>query len=252
VNQLSDIPTKPLGRKAYGSIGHLPGSRLGPGDHRVNDGHARICLEALLPQRRSDEITVTEKLDGSCVAVAKLCGQIVALGRSGYTAFSSGYEQHQLFGSWVLENWLRFDAALGEGERLVGEWLAQAHGTLYDLRGREPFVAFDLMTGEKRHLRDRFEAAANAGTFSMAPLLHRGGPLSIDDAMWMMDFGGKYGADQAEGVVYRVESDRKGHRYVDFLAKYVRPGKIDGCYLPEMSGGEPVWNWRPTRAVVPQ
>ena len=24
---------KPLGRKAYGSIPHLPGSRLGPGDH---------------------------------------------------------------------------------------------------------------------------------------------------------------------------------------------------------------------------
>lgn len=33
-------------------------------------------------------------------------------------------------------------------------------------------------------------------------------------------------------------------RVVDFLAKYVRPEKIDGCYLPEITGREPHWNWR--------
>jgi len=52
---------------------------------------------------------------------------------------------------------------------------------------------------------------------------------------------GHYGAiDEAEGAVWRVE--RKGK--VDFLGKYVRAGKIDGKYLPEMTGGEAVWNWR--------
>ncbi|KKL70160.1 hypothetical protein LCGC14_2107750, partial [marine sediment metagenome] len=30
-----------------------------------------------------------------------------------------------------------------------------------------------------------------------------------------------------------------------FLAKWVRPDKEDGIYLPEISGGEAVWNWRP-------
>jgi hypothetical protein len=30
---------------------------------------------------------------------------------------------------------------------------------------------------------------------------------------------------------------------VDFLAKYVRPDKIDGCYLPEINGGHAYWNW---------
>lgn len=29
---------KPLGGKSYGSIPHLPGSRLGPGDHHDNGG----------------------------------------------------------------------------------------------------------------------------------------------------------------------------------------------------------------------
>jgi hypothetical protein len=49
--------------------------------------------------------------------------------------------------------------------------------------------------------------------------------------------------DEPEGAVWRVE--RQGQ--VDFLTKYVRPGKADGCYLPELSGEEPVWNWRPKR-----
>jgi hypothetical protein len=45
--------------------------------------------------------------------------------------------------------------------------------------------------------------------------------------------------DPVEGVMYRVE--RNGQ--VDFLAKYVRPEKRDGIYLPEMSGRPSVWNW---------
>ena len=34
---------------------------------------------------------------------------------------------------------------------------------------------------------------------------------------------------------------------VDFLAKYVRPEKVDGAYLPEMSGQTAIWNWRPAK-----
>lgn len=75
---------KPLGRKAYGSIGHLPGSRLGPGDHHVHAGQGRICT--LVARDRHDQIIVTEKVDGSCCAVAKVEGQILALGRAGYPA----------------------------------------------------------------------------------------------------------------------------------------------------------------------
>jgi hypothetical protein len=31
------------------------------------------------------------------------------------------------------------------------------------------------------------------------------------------------------------------------IAKFVRKDKVDGCYLPEMTGGEPIWNWRPPK-----
>jgi len=38
---------KPLNQKAYGSIPHLPGSRLGPGDYSIGEGQARIATEKL-------------------------------------------------------------------------------------------------------------------------------------------------------------------------------------------------------------
>src|SRR5438477_7366986 len=137
---------KPLGGKAYGSICHLPGSRLGPGDHKLNPGQARILTEKT--RDKHDVIIVQEKLDGSNVCVARVGGVLIPLGRSGYPAISSKYEQHQLFAGWVFERLERFEF-LVEGERLCGEWLAQAHGTRYQLT-RDPFVAFDLMRGGER------------------------------------------------------------------------------------------------------
>jgi len=229
---------KPLGIKAYGSIPHLPGSRLGPGDHKVTDGQARICLEKA--RDRHDRIILQEKVDGSNVAAAKTGGVIVPLIRAGYRAVSSRFEQHRLFANWVYENYARFDALLNEGERLVGEWLAQAHGTRYAL-SHEPFVAFDLMRGQTRAPFAEFTGRL-AGCFVMPFLLHEGGPCSIERAQLLLGRGGGHGAlDGPEGAVWRVERQGK----VDFLAKWVRPDKEDGCYLPEMSGGAEVWNWRP-------
>lgn len=94
-----DLIGKPLGRKAYGSIPHLPNSRLGKGDHRVHEGSARICTEKV--RDRYDRVIVQEKLDGSNVAVALLKGRLWALGRSGWPAETSPYEQHKLFAQWV-------------------------------------------------------------------------------------------------------------------------------------------------------
>lgn len=56
-------PRKPLGRRAYGSIGHLPGSRLGPGDHHVPEGQGRICTERTRDGHRSPGIA-GERLSG--------------------------------------------------------------------------------------------------------------------------------------------------------------------------------------------
>jgi hypothetical protein len=230
--------SKPLGRKSYGSIGHLPSSRLGPGDHNVHEGQARICCEKV--RDKHDEVIVQEKLDGSCCAVAKVGGQILALGRAGWLAQTSPYEQHQLFAAWVRGEYVRFDAMLDEGERVVGEWLAQAHGTRYALV-HEPFVPFDIMRDGLRMPFDAVAGIVGRAGFRTPHLLHRGSAIAVAEALARLDTTHHGALDPIEGVMYRVQ--RKGA--VDFLAKFVRHDKVDGCYLPERTNQGAVWNWRP-------
>jgi hypothetical protein len=228
---------KPLGGKAYGSIPHLPGSRLGTGDHHCEGGQAAIATEKV--RDKHDSVIVQEKLDGSCVAVALVDDNIVALGRTGYLAQSSKYEQHQLFAAWAYANAGRFREVLWPDERIVGEWLAQAHGTRYRLQ-HEPFVAFDIMRGTERAPFCEVQRRLN-GRFTMPALLSIG-PTSIEKAMGILAGDGFHGAQEAvEGAVWRVERQGK----VDFLAKYVRHDKADGLYLPDVSGQPAIWNWRP-------
>jgi len=230
---------KPLGRKAYGSIAHLPKSRLGPGDHKLTDGQTRILTEKA--RDKHDTIIVQEKLDGSNVAVANHEGQILALTRAGYLATTSRFEQHHLWAEWVRRNETRFAAILQPGERVCGEWLAQAHGTRYELE-TEPFVAFDLMIGAERLTTADFWAKTAEAELTVAMCVSVGAPIAPKAALEFLGERGAYGAEEKpEGVVYRCE--RKGT--VDFLGKYVRPDKLDGTYLPEISGRPAVWNWRP-------
>ncbi len=234
-------PPKPLGGKAYGSIPHLPGSRLGPGDHHCHAGQAEICT--VKKRDRHDFVTVTTKLDGSCCSVARIEGAIVPLGRAGYPAQTSKYEQHQLFFQWAMAQQDRFFDLLEDGERVCGEWLAQAHGTRYKLV-HEPFVVFDLFRDNRRIPYAELLARARQQDFIMPHLMmgHRlGEPISIEDALCSSEQPVHGELDPVEGAVWRVE--RKGQ--FDFLAKYVINTKEDGKYLPEISGKPAVWNWRP-------
>lgn len=240
---------KPLGRPAYGSIPHLPSSRLGPGEHTISPGQDAIMTSKL--RDILDVVVVQEKLDGSCVAAARVNGEIIALGRAGFLATSSSYPMHHMWARWVRANERRFERALHEGEWLVGEWLAQAHGTQYALR-HEPFVAFDLMREmpgvPTRATYLEFLDRAAAGAFVTPALLHFGrAPLPLIDALGRLgDFGHHGALDLPEGVVYRVERKSK----VDFLAKWVRPDKVDGCYLPSVCGSS-TWNWKETAPEMP-
>jgi hypothetical protein len=226
---------KPLGYKAYGSIPHLPGSRLGEGDHHCSPGQARIACEK--KRDKHDIIIVQEKLDGSNVAVAKVEDRVVALTRAGYKALSSNYEQHHLFDKWVNKNYSRFDELLREGERVCGEWLLMAHGTRYDLK-HEPFVPFDLMVKAVRSPYMEFTERVLAYDFVPPRLLNYGDPYSIESAMNAIKVSGHGAIDPVEGAIWRVE--RKGG--VDFLVKFVRHDKEDGKYFPEVTGKETVWN----------
>ncbi len=226
---------KPLGRKNYGSIGHLPCSRMGPADRKITEGQERIAT--LKPRDKHDTVIVQEKLDGSNVGVAMKDGKIYALSRAGYEAKTSPYAQHHAFSDWVCENEDRLRSVLSDGMRLCGEWLHTAHGTVYKLP-HEPFVAFDLINSEnKRTIYSEF--ADKAGKDFVLPyLVSTGLPISVDDALAALGNYGHHGAtEQIEGAVWRIE--RKG--VVDYLCKYVRPDKVDGKYLD----GEPLLNTWP-------
>ncbi len=246
---------KPLGIKNYGSIAHLPGSRLGTGDHKCNEGQARIAT--LKVRDKHDRVFVQEKLDGSNVGVALVNGVLYPLTRAGYLASTSPYEQHWRFSEWVFAHQDRFLMVLSEGDRLCGEWLLQAHGTRYALM-HEPFVAFDLMVGSTRTPYDEFVNRISPGDFMSPKLLHQGSSLSIDSALSLLGSYGFHGSlDPVEGAVWRVErfreTGKRGERIwvVDFLVKYVRPDKVDGCYLPDISGREPIWNLDPILSSNP-
>lgn len=226
---------KPLGQKAYGSIPHLLGSRLGVGDHHVTEGQSKIATEK--PRDKHDLIIVQEKLDGSNCCVAKLNNKIIALGRSGYMAETSEYPIHHIFAAWVEENKQRFFALLVEGERVCGEFLAQAVGTKYDLP-HEPFVPFDLLTKNKRIQYKTFEQRVKQFDFTIPNLLHIGGSFPIENAIKAIGKSGHGAIDEVEGAIWRVE--RKNE--VDFLAKFVHHHKQDGKYFPQKTGREIVWN----------
>ena len=230
---------KPLERKAYGSIPHLPKSRLGPGDHYIHPGQEVILTEK--PRDRHDRIIVTEKLDGSCVAVARKDGQLLALARSGYLAQTSPYQHLQHFAVWVRQNEARF-CHLDEGERLCGEWISMAHGTLYGPPMTTPFVPFDLMVKDKRLPTDQMREVSAKADLRHAHVISDGPPFSVDASLKAIADGGFHGAmDSVEGCVWRCERRCE----FDFIAKFVRHDKQDGKYFEQISGQPPIWFWRP-------
>lgn len=237
-------PEKPLGGKAYGSIPHLPGSKFGNREDKGVDEKAAIYFTE--KPGKHDLIIVLEKLDGSCVSVANVNGEIVPLIRSGYRAATSHYEQHHLFADWVFAHQERF-TDLKPSERLCGEWLAQAHGTRYDLTGRDPFVPFDVFVGQTRQPYCVLTHYCNHHDLAYAPVLfwEHGIGCEIQEALFSLNHTGFYGAlEAAEGCVWRWE--RVDPTVPIMMAKYVKPDKEPGKYLESTTGKEAVWNWRPS------
>lgn len=229
--------------KNYGSIGHLPNSRLGPADHSLQEAQSKILTST--PRDHKDLVIVQEKLDGANVGILRIDGELVCLTRKGHRCIDSPMEQFQMFAKFVRENKYQF-YFIEEGERLCGEWIAMAHGTRYLIENDWPFVAFDLMKGSERETYINFRARIG-NKVPVAHLLHIGQPISVKKIEKLIDVrkGHTYGyhgsLEPVEGAVWRVE--REGR--VDFLGKYVRHFKEDGKYFNE-DHSKLIWNWKPT------
>jgi ATP-dependent RNA circularization protein (DNA/RNA ligase family) len=234
---------KPIGRKNYGSIPHLHHSKLGPGDYFIGEGQEKILTQK--KRDRHDTIFVFEKYDGSNVGISKHNGQIVALTRSGYLADKSPFSQHHLFSKWVEKKESIFKELLNEGERITGEWLALAHGLLYQIEG-DPIVFFDLFNPEnERILNDELKEKTNLYGLQLPRKLHQGDPIKVEELLPVLNqkTPGMESQEMPEGMVFRVE--RKGK--VDFLAKWVRSDFTAGKYCINIEEDKLIWNISPDK-----
>jgi len=224
------VDGKIMGRNNYGHIGHLPGSRLGPSDRKCSPGQVKMATEKV--PGKNYFVICQEKLDGSNVGVFKKDGVLYPITRRGYHAMTSPYQMHHEFARWVQINSERFDKVINDGERIVGEWLYQAHGTRYDLP-HEPFVAFDIMRENERLIFSDFNDRILVSGFTAPGLISIGSPISIDDAVLALGNRGFHGAiDKPEGAVWRIEKKYPtGKTKVIDLVKFVRCDKVDGCYF---------------------
>lgn len=230
--------------RTYGSIPHLPGSRIGKTDKYVTGGQARIATQK--PRDGHDKIIVQEKLDGACVGIwMDNEYALYPITRSGNPCARSQYIHHHLFKDWSDYQIDRVRQVLRPGERLVGEWLALAHGTRYfpeRVCGWEPFVAFDIMQGQERLPYEQFMARVE-GIFQTPPVISENCPQSIETIRRLAPES-RYGGDHIEGYIWRIERNKyaKNGPYVDFLCKWVNDDFEPGALLPEISG-ELIWNW---------
>lgn len=240
-NQKPLLGDKPIGRKAYGSIGHIIGSRLGPNDYSVGQHQTNICT--INPGYRT--VYVQPKIDGTCVAIHRTEDALIALQRKGWSAASSPLEMHRMFDRWVQNHSDWFLNALLPGERIVGEWLAVAHGTIYSgLTEQNVFTAFDIMVESDRlplvDFYSRLEKTpiSTVDYIQLSPADFQDGLAKPEELLYLVDH---MGAESPEGLMYRVHHKKTNELL--FLAKYVCPDKIDGKYLANISGQSEVWNW---------
>jgi hypothetical protein len=232
-------------RRALTRIPHLPGSRVLPHEQYATDAQTRIACET--PRDKHDYVWVQEKLDGAPRVVAKHGGVITPLLPDGSHAAASPYIRDDWFARWVGRNHDRFDQLLTEGEWAVGEWLVQAHSTVYHLT-HDPFVVFDLMGRHHRTLTETVRARCHAHDLPPPRIVYSGPPVPAAVIDLYLDPGGHGNQDPVEGAVWRIERwhPRQAPR-VDFLVQWIRPDKPVGNYLPQIRPGtqHATWNWTP-------
>ena len=219
--------------KNYNSIPHLSTSKLTQQADRKISELQEINLTKN-PRDWKDLIIVTEKLDGSNVGILKQDKKLIAITRSGFLASVSNHKQHNIFALWVKNNQFMFKW-LPEGWRIAGEWCIQAHGTLYDITNYLPFLAFDIFDENNKQLEYiSFLMLCANKNIPHVPLLHIGQPISIKNAVKLLNKGHYGNPEKPEGVVYRLE--REGR--CCYMAKWVRHDKEDGKYLKDKE----IWN----------
>ncbi len=227
---------RPLGRKAYFKIAHLPGSRTGSSDRTAPRELAERCLVAAPPRRGRCSCRRSSTAPAS--RSARLDGAVLALGREGTLAAHSQNPGRQMFAAWVEQRAATFTIYSATAS---GSWANGSRSLMFDSLRAPPRSLRRLRRLSRRAAVDvRRDRRATARGLPRPSLLHRGGALRIAAMLEMLGGGGHGAVEPPEGAVWRVE--RAGR--VVGMAKYVRGDKVDGALLPENSGREAVWNFK--------
>lgn len=230
---------KPLGAKGYGSTPHLVGSRVGPSDSHVEPTLAKIMTEKV--RNRHDRVIVTEKLDGSCLTVARIGRWILPINRAGYLVTESPWPMQHVFADYVADRQKLFASVLGDGERMAGEWMLQAHGTKYRIVDpADLFVAFSIIGPRGRIPYDDFAERVDRAGVRRAHVISDGPAFGQAQAVEALGETGFHDAlEQPEGAVWVLET--RGE--FNCIAKHVIPEKVDGKYLASITGTPEIWNY---------
>lgn len=226
---------KPIDHKNYGTIPHLSFSNLGEGDKVIEPGQEKIITQNPRGSgyhKGADRFIVTLKYDGSNVGVLKKDSELITVTRKGNKCVDSQFAQHQRFDEWIKLNRSKFDL-LPEGWRVVGEWLYQAHGIKYSIRG-EPFVAFDIFDENNKRIpfSEFLEYCAQMPVNVPFVIDITDKPLDKERLaeLWKRRFNdlsiSPIEGDH-EGMVIKVETNGE----FNFIAKYVDKNFTPGLYL---------------------
>lgn len=213
LNKLPGLHPTIYGKKvlprSYGSISHLPGSKL-IDERDTMLGEREVALLTFRRKDYRDRVIITEKVDGMNTGVLRIDDGLIPLTRKGYDVRTNPNAWAWMFALYVSNNTRRFMNVLNNGERMCGEWMIKTHTVFYNLN-TEPYIVYDIInTNNERLLYDDFLKRINKESFISAGLVHIGESIDPKIALDIMAQGYHGASDQPEGVVYKYESFDKG------------------------------------------
>ena len=132
---LPPVLTNRLIPRNFGSIGHLPGSKLIDRGDKIVGEPDKFTVKL---RRPTDLVIITEKLDGMNSGVVKIDGKLYPINHKGYDTRTMGATHTELkelgieWARWVNYFYSLYDRITEEGERLVFENCMFTHTLKYN------------------------------------------------------------------------------------------------------------------------
>lgn len=218
---LPPVITNRLIPRNFGSIGHLPGSKLiDRGDKIVGDPDKFTVKQ----RRPSDLVIITEKLDGMNSGVVKIDGRLYPVNRKGYDVRTMGETHTELkelgreWARWVNYFYNLYDRILDDGERLVFENCMFTHTLKYNFSNCVP--VFLLAKYNKDNIRMDYTSLtkmANSYNIEQPKLISFGSADPIIVVKSNQEHFSMLRGD-FEGVVYNYESSGRHEACAKFVS----------------------------------